>query len=200
MQTVGFVVTPGFQMMSFAALSVFEFANVAAGEARYDVRVLSEDGGTVPSSMGIPVETRRLDRQSFDTVIFGGPLEPETAAPAVIAFAQAALTRSRRVASICTGAFLLAEAGMLDDRRATTHWFYARELKNRFPKIKVEEDASSSSTVRSGPPPAPAPGSTSRSAWWRRTWDRKSRATSRASSWSIIAGQADSPSTPCCWR
>jgi transcriptional regulator GlxA family with amidase domain len=60
--------------------------------------------------------------------------------PAVVAFAQQAVARSRRIASICTGAFVLAEAGVLDDRRATTHWLYARELKNRFPRVKVEED------------------------------------------------------------
>src|ERR1700687_5303460 len=47
---------------------------------------------------------------------------------------------SRRRASICIGAFTLAQAGLLDGRRATTHWLYGRELQSRFPKIKVEVD------------------------------------------------------------
>jgi transcriptional regulator GlxA family with amidase domain len=50
------------------------------------------------------------------------------------------LTASRRVASICTGAFFLADAGVLDGRRATTHWYVARELRKRYPNIRMEED------------------------------------------------------------
>jgi transcriptional regulator GlxA family with amidase domain len=60
--------------------------------------------------------------------------------PGLIAFAQAARAASRRIASICTGAFVLAEAGMLDGKRATTHWILARELQRDFPQVKVEED------------------------------------------------------------
>jgi transcriptional regulator GlxA family with amidase domain len=60
--------------------------------------------------------------------------------PGVIKFLRQALQRSRRIASTCTGAFVLAEAGLLDGRRATTHWHRARELQIRFPKLKVEED------------------------------------------------------------
>ena len=58
MQRVGFIVLPGFQMMSVGALSVFEFANKEAGEPVYDVHLLSETGGSILSSIGISVATR----------------------------------------------------------------------------------------------------------------------------------------------
>jgi transcriptional regulator GlxA family with amidase domain len=60
--------------------------------------------------------------------------------PGVIQFLRQGLGRSRRVAATCTGAFILAEAGLLDGRRATTHWNRAGELQARFPNVKVEED------------------------------------------------------------
>ncbi len=140
MHRIAFVVAPGFQMMSFAALSVFEFANLAPDGPAYAVRILSEHGGSVRSSMGVSIETGRFDGESYDTMIFGGGVAPMPATPALIAFAQDAMTTARRVAGICIGAFILAEAGILDGRRATTHWLSARDLQTRFPLIKVEED------------------------------------------------------------
>ena len=61
MQRIGFIVFPGFQVMSCAAMSVFEFANKEVGEPVYDVRLLSETGGSVRSSIGFSVETEPLD-------------------------------------------------------------------------------------------------------------------------------------------
>jgi transcriptional regulator GlxA family with amidase domain len=60
--------------------------------------------------------------------------------PGLCAFLNRALAASRRTTSICTGAFVLAEAGILDGRRATTHWRFARELQHRFPLTRVDED------------------------------------------------------------
>jgi transcriptional regulator GlxA family with amidase domain len=140
MLSVGFVVAPGFQMISLAALSVFEFANAVDGGPHYDVQAVSETGGPVRSSVGIPIETAPLDGRIFDTVIFSGAVEPPETTPGLIAYIRNAEQTSRRIASICTGAFSLAEAGVLDGRRAATHWFYARELQARFPRIKVDND------------------------------------------------------------
>jgi transcriptional regulator GlxA family with amidase domain len=140
MQRIGFIVSTGFQVMDFAAVSVFEFANLTVGETLYDVHLLSEAGGSVRSSVGIVVETKALDDTAFDTLIVFGDTEIAPSTPGLRAFLGRTLPTLRRVGSICTGAFILAEAGVLDGRRATTHWFHARELQARFPKVKVEED------------------------------------------------------------
>ena len=140
MQRVGFIVLPGFQVMSVGALCVFEFANKEVGEAVYDVHLLSETGGSIRSSIGISVATEPFDDANFGTLIVGGSAFIGSLTPGVIKFMRQALGRSRRVAATCTGAFVLAEAGLLDGRRATTHWQRARDLRARFPKVKVEAD------------------------------------------------------------
>jgi transcriptional regulator GlxA family with amidase domain len=139
-QCIGFIVLPGFQVMSFAALSVFEFANKEMGEPVYDVRLLSETGGSIRSSIGVTVATEPFDDTNFDTLIVGGSTVIGSLTPGVIKFLRQAPGRCRRVAATCSGALILAEAGLLDGRRATTHWNRARELQARFPKVQVEED------------------------------------------------------------
>jgi len=109
-------------------------------EAVYEVHLLSETGGSVRSSIGVSVATEPFDDTNLDTVMIGGSAVAGALTPGVIKFLRQALQRSRRLASTCTGAFVLAEAGLLDGRRATTHWERARELRTRFPKVKVEED------------------------------------------------------------
>jgi transcriptional regulator GlxA family with amidase domain len=130
MQRIDFIALPGFQVLSVGALSVFEYANKEMDEPVYDVRLLSETGGSIRSSIGISVAT--------DPV--GGSAVIGSVTPSLIRFLRKALVRCRRVAATCTGAFILAEAGLLDGRRATTHWSRARELQVRFPKVTVEED------------------------------------------------------------
>ena len=110
------------------------------GEPVYDLRLLSETGGSIRSSIGISVATEPLDDANFDTLMVGGSAVAGSLTPGVIKFLRRALSDPRRVASTCTGAFVLAEAGLLDGRRATTHWHRARDLQARFPKVKVEED------------------------------------------------------------
>ena len=140
MLTVAMILGPGFQVMNLAALTVFEIVNVNAEQAVYDIQLLSEEGGLVRSSMGMPIATQPFGDSPFDTVIFGGAIRVVPTSGAVRAFAMRAVESSRRVAAICMGAFTLAEAGVLDGRRATTHWIAADELRERFPTIKVEED------------------------------------------------------------
>ena len=140
MMRVGMIVVPGFEVMSFAPLSVFDAANITLGELRYEVRVVSETGGRTRNSFGMEIVTEPLGCAQFDTIMVGASHDIGPAPPGIIAFLQNATGSARRIASICIGAFTLAQAGLLDGRRATTHWLYGRELQSRFPKIKVEVD------------------------------------------------------------
>jgi transcriptional regulator GlxA family with amidase domain len=140
MQRIGFIVFPGFQAMSFAATSVFECANIATGRSIYEIHVLSEAGGAIRSSIGMKVETKAFGRSAFDTIIVAGSTQIEPATRGLVAFVRKSMKTARRIASICTGAFVLAEAGILDGRRATTHWGYAPTLQKLFPKVKIEAD------------------------------------------------------------
>ncbi|VTU23909.1 Carnitine catabolism transcriptional activator [Variovorax sp. PBL-H6] len=140
MHTIGFVVFPNFYLLGFAAVTAFETANLVVDEPAYEVSLISETGGLVAASAGFRVETQPFGDAEFDTVMFGSGLETDLSSPGLVAFVKRALATSRRIAAPCTGAFLLAEAGVLDGRRATTHWRFARDLQRRFPKIAVEED------------------------------------------------------------
>jgi transcriptional regulator GlxA family with amidase domain len=140
MLRIGFVILPDFQSLYFAALSVFEFANINAGKKLYGIELLSEYGGMVPSSLGTMTETMPFGHPNFDTLLVGGGNVSVTASPAVVDFVQRAHRASRRIASICTGAFVLAQAGILDGKRATTHWIATVEFKERFPLVKLETD------------------------------------------------------------
>jgi transcriptional regulator GlxA family with amidase domain len=143
MHRIGFLLTDGFQVMTLATQSVFEYANLVAGETVYCIDNYSIGGGPVVSSLGMTVDTRAATtRVSVDTWVVAGvgdPLEQPTPQP-VLEFIRKAAPRARRTVSICTGAFVLAEAGLLDGRRATTHWAFARDMQRRHPDIKLEDD------------------------------------------------------------
>ena len=126
--------------MVFGGLTAFEVANHVAKEPFYDIHLISESGGPVPSSLGYSVTTEAFGDAPFDTVIACGSLSIKPVTAGVVDFLQGAMSSSRRVASICTGAFHLAQAGLLDERRATTHWLFARQLQASYPTIKVDED------------------------------------------------------------
>ncbi|MCQ4630486.1 GlxA family transcriptional regulator [Shinella sp. CPCC 100929] len=140
MLRIGFVLSPDFQMMSLAAASAFEFANLTAGETLYSIDFLSAEGGPLATSLGNTIDTQPIGTPGHDTLIFGTGVDLEPTPPALVAFAREAFHTTRRVAAICVGAFVLAEAGLLDGRRATTHWLAARKLQAAYPQIRVEED------------------------------------------------------------
>ncbi len=140
MLRVGLILPSGFHLMSYAALATFDTANFIAGEKFYDVSLLSESGGLVPNSFGAATETDPLDIKPFDTLLVGAGIALTPASPKLLTFLRKAERNARRVGSICIGAFALAEAGILDGRRVTTHWAWAQELARRFPKVRVEMD------------------------------------------------------------
>lgn len=137
---VGLILPTGFHVMSYAALATFDTANFIAGEEFYAVSILSEHGGPVPNSFGTLTETESLGVKPVDTLLVGAGLALTLPSRKLVTFLREAVTDKRRVASICIGAFILAEAGILDGRRVTTHWAWSQELQRRFPKVRVEMD------------------------------------------------------------
>ncbi|WP_206244674.1 GlxA family transcriptional regulator [Novosphingobium terrae] len=110
----------------------------------YRLTLLSAKGGPVRSSSGVALETIAADADalSIDTLIVVGGNGSRDAMrdPAVVTFLRQAAGRVRRLCSVCSGAFLLASAGALDGRRATTHWRRAKLLARLFPKVAVDVD------------------------------------------------------------
>ncbi|WP_233233232.1 GlxA family transcriptional regulator [Bordetella sp. LUAb4] len=143
MHKIAYLLKDGFQLMSLATQSVFEFANLVAEDPFYEIAHYSLPGGNVRASSGVPVGSTKVTPSTYaDTWILGGVLDPiaQPSLPRERAFVQKAVQCSRRVAAICTGAYTLAEAGLLSGRRATTHWIFADALQARFPDIQVESD------------------------------------------------------------
>ncbi|MEV2273495.1 helix-turn-helix domain-containing protein [Nonomuraea africana] len=111
--------------------------------SRYEFTVCAERPGPVPTLAGydMGVGEGLAAMESADTIVIPGWQRPEEpVAPAVLGALRRAHKRGARLVSICSGAFLLAQAGLLDRRRATTHWRMAADLAARFPEVEVDPD------------------------------------------------------------
>jgi transcriptional regulator GlxA family with amidase domain len=140
--SIGFLVYPGFNLLVLAGpLGVFETAGRTSQPPVYSLHVLSESGGLVASSSGVEVATGALASCSPDTLIVvgGGGVHQALSSSVLVAYIREAASR-RRLASVCSGAFLLARAGVLGGRRATTHWRHAARLQREFPQVRVDAD------------------------------------------------------------
>jgi transcriptional regulator GlxA family with amidase domain len=140
MHKIGLILYPAVSPMNFGVTSVFETANWKVGSAAYDVLLVSEKGGPVATSLGYKIQTSSFRGHTFDTVIVAGSITPPEATPGLLRYLRSTVHRSRRIASICSGALMLAEAGLLDARRATTHWQFASKMQRDYPKIAVDAD------------------------------------------------------------
>lgn len=141
-----FVVFDGTQLLDLTGpLDVFATANTLARADLYDTTVGSLAGGSVRSASGLSFSTTRLAsvRGAIDTLmITGGPGTRAALSSAPLLRSIVRLSsNARRTGSVCSGSFLLAEAGLLDNRRATTHWQWCSLLADRYPAVDVLPDA-----------------------------------------------------------
>ncbi|MGX5801117.1 GlxA family transcriptional regulator [Bradyrhizobium sp. Arg314] len=124
--------------------SANDFVASAGGAPPYRLKLVTQGDQGVMSSAGVALAAAALgkSRGALDTLLVAGGQGVEAAAanPALVDWLRRRATQSRRVASVCTGAFLLAAAGLLDGRRAVTHWKDCARLAARFPAVLVEPD------------------------------------------------------------
>ncbi len=145
---IGVLVFPDFQLLDASGpISVFEiaarYANPDHKMADQRIKVLSAKPGLVRSSSGVELLARGFRPYgAIDTLIVAGGEGVMRAAKCdkTIAFVRAIARRGVRIASVCSGAYILAEAGLLDGRRATTHWARTRHFLSAYPQVKLEPD------------------------------------------------------------
>ena len=146
---VAILAYPGVQLLDVAGpLQVFSTANdLSANAGRpppYRVGVVAERAGSVATSSGLALTAEGLvpDSDSIDTLIVAGGrgVDAHLDNAGLVSWLSGRAALSRRVASVCTGAFLLGAAGLLDDRRVVTHWTRCDALRARYPQALVEAD------------------------------------------------------------
>ena len=140
---VGF---PSVQILDVTGpLEVFSTASRFLSIPKYSTQLVSTVGGPVLSTSGLEFATEPMDEVvgDIDTLVVAGGRDMDEAAgdPRLVDSIRRLASRSRRVTSVCSGAFLLAAAGLLDGRRATTHWAECEMLASAYPNVSVEPDA-----------------------------------------------------------
>lgn len=148
-RTVEILAYKAVQLLDVAGpLQVFASANDHAAEMGisrpYAARVVAPGGAVVTASAGLGFVADALPPPDdpLDTLVVAGGQGVHDAAAdrALVDWVRSRAKAARRIASVCTGAFLLGEAGLLDGRRAATHWKYCARLAGRYPRIRVEAD------------------------------------------------------------
>jgi transcriptional regulator GlxA family with amidase domain len=156
--TIDIIIYTGFKALeAIGPLSVFSYANFHLERrglvGRYDVKIASTHCGEIRSDTGISLHAaKKLDALALPhTAIIVGARQIEQAVddtPQIVEWVESAAPRMTRTAALCSGAFFLAAAGLLDGKRATTHWAVAKSLRERHPTVRVDADCI---FVREGP-------------------------------------------------
>ncbi|MCB1541204.1 MAG: GlxA family transcriptional regulator [Rhodoblastus sp.] len=140
---IAFLVFEDFQILDATGpLAAFEIA-ARYRPGAYRLRTVAARGGPVRASCGLCVQTEPFAAAAgCDTLIVAGGEGTRGPAgdAATLDFIRATAARARRVASVCSGAYLLALAGVLDGKRATTHWNRSADFQRRFPSVRLEPD------------------------------------------------------------
>ena len=143
MHRLALLIFPDFQILDAAGpIAAFEIAGRYVG-GRYAIEVVAAGPGEVGSSSGAAMMARALDAGApCDTLMVAGGDGTRAGShdPALLALVREAAAKAGRVASVCSGAFILAAAGLLDGRRATTHWSRTADFARRFPAVRLEPD------------------------------------------------------------
>jgi transcriptional regulator GlxA family with amidase domain len=142
-RTVAVLIFPDFQLLDAAGpITAFEEAWRETTPPAYRLRLIARVAGPVASSSGVQMIAEPFADGPLDTLIVAGGwgTRRASACAETLAYVRAAASRARRVASVCSGAFVLAAAGLLDGRRATTHWARAAEFTRAYPQIRIEPD------------------------------------------------------------
>jgi transcriptional regulator GlxA family with amidase domain len=140
---IGFLIFPDFQLLDAAGpISVFEIAGRVAKQS-VPIRVIAAEPGPVRSTSGAEMLARKFGSPTaLTTLIVAGGEGVDAAShnACTVNFIKAVAARGTRVASVCSGTILLAEAGLLDGRRATTHWHRTPQFLKAYPKVRLEPD------------------------------------------------------------
>lgn len=142
-EKLAFIVYPGFQMLDLAGpLAAFEAATDEHYQPRYSVSVASSAGGLVQTSSGVVVETSDLQatENAQTLIVCGGIGALSQGDISLLERIQLQVRLQKRLASICTGSFILAKAGVLTGLKATTHWRFVPEFRRLYPDVMLEPD------------------------------------------------------------
>ena len=139
-RNLALIIFPGFQLLDAAGpITVFEIAERFV-PGSYELSVQAHGGGQVASSSGICLAAEPLGAGPYDTVMVSGGDGTRALPDLRAAVGWLNAVKARRHTSVCSGAYLLAEAGLLDGRRATTHWSRTHDFARRYPKVTLDAD------------------------------------------------------------
>jgi transcriptional regulator GlxA family with amidase domain len=140
---VTFLIYRDFQLLDAAGpIAAFEIAEYHR-PGSYSLRVVAPEAGAVKSSAGVSMQAVSLGRAAdVDTLVVAGGIGSRVALSCqrTRRFVQSCAAKARRTTSVCSGAYLLAAAGILDGKRATTHWSRSVDFTRRFPGVRLEPD------------------------------------------------------------